>query len=157
MSTAWTGQAISRQTDRTRLQIVRRCGMCDLDLIGRHLLFVFCPAACGSKGVPKRPNTGACKLAHIRVSCGEEETDPGAGDASAFSAPGSVLYLSGHQPDFVYFPAFIRACFDEIRAVVLVQVDGSDGLLDDKCYHLSLPASMTTAHKSMRLTLSPPA
>ena len=53
--------------------------------------------------------------------------DPGAGDASAFSAPGSVLYLSGHQPDFVYFPAFIRACFDEIRAVMLVQVDGSDG------------------------------
>ena len=83
--------------------------------------------------------------------------DPGAGDASAFSAPGSVLYLSGHQPDFVYFPAFIRACFDEIRAVMLVQVDGSDGLLDDKCHHLSLPASMTTAHKSMRLTLSPPA
>ena len=32
-----------------------------------------------------------------------------------------------------------------------------DGLLDDKCHHLSLPASMTTAHKSMRLTLSPPA
>ena len=47
--------------------------------------------------------------------------------------------------------------FDEIRTVMLVQVDGSDGLLDDKCHHLSLPASMTTAHKSMRLTLSPPA
>ena len=40
---------------------------------------------------------------------------------------------------------------------MLVQVDGSDRLLDDKCHHLSLPASMTTAHKSMRLTLSPPA